>query len=336
VKQVILICAFIVFVVAATRQSFAQQAQAAAGDSCRDASARIDGLTGETIALFKANKFDEAFAAANKAFELTNASCPSDKTKRLAAAMNVAEIQLKREKIEEARTIFKENLPLAESVYGENSKRFNQYLDYLLKLSAGKTSDAEFDQYAAKSVKVKRAVFGDGYETMNALYRTAEFYEQNRFYREAETFYLESVAAFDRLPRGTNVGSTDVVMKYRVFLLRRLGAEGAQKDFEFMKKRTAGMFERGETSGILNGSAISLPSPAYPATARDMRASGAVKVEITISAGGDVVEAKAVSGNPILQDSAERAARAAKFLPTYVNGAPVEIKGVVVYNFYPQ
>ena len=89
------------------------------------------------------------------------------------------------------------------------------------------------------------------------------------------------------------------------------------------------------SKGVVNGSAISLPKPPYPAAARAVRASGAVNVQVLISESGSVVSASAVSGHPLLRQAAEQAARGAKFKPTLLSGQPVKVNGVIVYNFVP-
>ena len=88
--------------------------------------------------------------------------------------------------------------------------------------------------------------------------------------------------------------------------------------------------------GVLNGKAISLPKPAYPAIARAARASGTVTVQVTISENGSVIAAQAISGHPLLQAAAVQAARAAKFSPTMLSGQPVKVTGVITYNFVAQ
>lgn len=89
------------------------------------------------------------------------------------------------------------------------------------------------------------------------------------------------------------------------------------------------------SKGVVNGSALSLPKPPYPAAARAVRASGAVNVQVLIDENGSVVSANAVSGHPLLRQAAESAARGAKFKPTLLSGQPVKVNGVIVYNFVP-
>jgi protein TonB len=90
------------------------------------------------------------------------------------------------------------------------------------------------------------------------------------------------------------------------------------------------------SGGVLNGKAISLPKPQYPAIARTARASGTVTVQVTIDENGSVISAHAVGGHPLLQAAAVAAARGARFSPTKLSGQPVKVTGVITYNFLPQ
>lgn len=87
------------------------------------------------------------------------------------------------------------------------------------------------------------------------------------------------------------------------------------------------------SGGVLNGKAVSLPQPAYPAVARAAHASGQVVVQVTVDEEGQVIDAHAVSGHPLLQQSAVQAARSAKFAPTKLSGQPVKVTGTLIYNF---
>lgn len=89
------------------------------------------------------------------------------------------------------------------------------------------------------------------------------------------------------------------------------------------------------SGGVLNGKALKLPRPEYPAAARAVQASGAVNVQVTIDEQGNVISASAVSGHPLLRQAAEQAARSAQFAPTLLEGVPVKVTGVIVYNFVP-
>jgi periplasmic protein TonB len=90
------------------------------------------------------------------------------------------------------------------------------------------------------------------------------------------------------------------------------------------------------SGGVLNGKAISLPKPSYPAIAKAAHASGTVTVQVLIDENGNVVSAHAVSGHPLLQAVAVGAARQARFSPTKLSGQPVKVTGVITYNFVAQ
>jgi len=85
--------------------------------------------------------------------------------------------------------------------------------------------------------------------------------------------------------------------------------------------------------GVLNGKAITLPLPEYPAVAKAANVTGSVNVEVTIDEAGNVISAEAVSGHPLLRAAAVNAARQAKLSPTKLSGQPIKVTGTLVYNF---
>ncbi len=86
---------------------------------------------------------------------------------------------------------------------------------------------------------------------------------------------------------------------------------------------------------VLNGKAINLAKPEYPFEARSARAGGTVLVRVTIDEKGSVVKAKAFCGNRLLRGSGENAASKSKFKPTILNGKPIAVTGILIYNFVP-
>lgn len=85
--------------------------------------------------------------------------------------------------------------------------------------------------------------------------------------------------------------------------------------------------------GVINGKAVNLVKPSYPAAAKEAGAGGTVNVEVIIDEEGNIANAKAVSGHELLRKSSEEAALASKFSPTKLNGQSVKVKGIIVYNF---
>ncbi len=87
------------------------------------------------------------------------------------------------------------------------------------------------------------------------------------------------------------------------------------------------------SGGVLNGTAVSLPSPMYPDTAKKMRMSGVVTVDVVIDEAGKVISAKASDGPQTLREAAVQAALRARFTPTKLSGQPVKVAGVINYKF---
>jgi TonB family protein len=87
---------------------------------------------------------------------------------------------------------------------------------------------------------------------------------------------------------------------------------------------------------VMNGKALTLPQPAYPALARAAHVSGTVTVQVLIDEQGNVSAAHVVDGHPLLHSVCVAAARQARFSPTLLEGEPVRVTGVIEYNFVPR
>jgi len=87
------------------------------------------------------------------------------------------------------------------------------------------------------------------------------------------------------------------------------------------------------SGGVLQGSAVKRVPPVYPPEAKAAKVSGAVQVQITINEAGEVVNAEAVSGHPLLREPAVAAARQWQFKATEISGQSVKIQGTLTFNF---
>jgi len=85
--------------------------------------------------------------------------------------------------------------------------------------------------------------------------------------------------------------------------------------------------------GSLIAYATSKQAPVYPAAARNMRASGIVKVEVTVSESGEVATVQGATGPSLLQPAAKDAIRKWRFKPFVRDGQPVKAVGFVNFNF---
>jgi protein TonB len=75
------------------------------------------------------------------------------------------------------------------------------------------------------------------------------------------------------------------------------------------------------------------PAPKYPALAESAHVHGAVLIEATINEKGDVVNARAIQGHPLLLQEALRTVMLWKYAPTYLNGVPFPVEMTVTVNF---
>jgi len=85
--------------------------------------------------------------------------------------------------------------------------------------------------------------------------------------------------------------------------------------------------------GVVNGKAISLIKPSYPANMGNLGKIGAVVVRVLIETDGTVLEARATCGHPDFAKNSVKAALKSKFSPTLLDGQAVRVNGILVYNF---
>jgi TonB family protein len=85
--------------------------------------------------------------------------------------------------------------------------------------------------------------------------------------------------------------------------------------------------------GSLIAYATKQQAPVYPVAAKSMRATGVVKVEVTVSETGEVAEVQKTSGPSLLQAAAKDAIRKWRFKPFVRDGQPVKATGFVNFNF---
>lgn len=90
------------------------------------------------------------------------------------------------------------------------------------------------------------------------------------------------------------------------------------------------------SKGPITSQALSLPKPAYPPLAKQLKIQGAVSVQVLIDENGRVLSAKTISGSAMLAVAAQQAALGARFSPTTLGGQAMKVSGVITYNFVLQ
>lgn len=87
------------------------------------------------------------------------------------------------------------------------------------------------------------------------------------------------------------------------------------------------------SSGVVAGNKISGPNPVYPAIAKTARIQGKVVLQATISKQGTIEGLHAVSGPPMLYQSALDAVKQWRYRPYILNGEAVEVETTIEVNF---
>jgi TonB family protein len=88
-----------------------------------------------------------------------------------------------------------------------------------------------------------------------------------------------------------------------------------------------------KTRGELIAAAMTHPAPQYPPLAKAARISGSVEVEVVIDPHGDVIDARAVSGHPLLKEPAVASARQWTFDTAKLSQTPTNVVGTVTIVF---
>jgi periplasmic protein TonB len=87
------------------------------------------------------------------------------------------------------------------------------------------------------------------------------------------------------------------------------------------------------SQGVTSGLLVRKVQPAYPPLAKQARISGSVVLQAVIGKDGTIQNLRAVSGHPMLIQSAIDAVRQWKYKPYFLNGEPVEVDTQVTVNF---
>ena len=264
-------------------------------------------LTAQVVELFKAGRYNEALPLAQKVVEIRQRLVSRDDPLLGTAYANLGEIYFALEKNKEAEESFQQ----ARAVY-----------------------EAKSESNAALIAKM--------------LDRLGHLRFLKRDYQGAEALYLRSVEINEKELGTTNPATVESL---RNFACASFLAGGIKKDLTSKRKLRAraacwltgfkdvcgAADEIDDSEGTLNRRALKLAPPPYPIDARQKRLSGKVLIAVLIDEAGNVIKAKPVcGGHPELAAGSVRSAYASKFGPTTVNNQPIQVAGIILYNFVIQ
>jgi TonB family protein len=113
----------------------------------------------------------------------------------------------------------------------------------------------------------------------------------------------------------------------------RLDDQLKSKDETIVSSCLEGCQSKKSVDDLNGGEILQKSLPEYPVIARMARASGSVVVLVAVDEEGNVIAAQSVSGHPLLQAAAVKAARETVFSPFLLGGRPVKVKGNLTYTF---
>jgi tetratricopeptide (TPR) repeat protein len=296
-------------------------------------------LNASVISLYNEHKFAEAFPIAKRVLEIREKALAAGDEQIVAALINLAEIQQARGKHPEAQEFFESALKRVEKTSGRDSLQVAKLLDRLAIVNYSNGYPSETESYYKRALAIREKALGAEHaDVAHSLFNLAEFFQFQGDYKTAEPLYLRLIEIRKKNSEKEAEPLAEALSRYAC-LLRKTKRQNEADQIEFpgySRSQLTGVASTNVLSaGIINGKAITLVTPPFPAEARGKQ-SGKVTVRVLIDENGNVLRACAVEGPSLLMKGSESAAYRSKFTPTKLEGMPVKVNGVIIYNFVSQ
>lgn len=300
-------------------------------------------ISAEAVRLFQQMKYDEAAPLAQKALSIREAELGENHITVAQSWRNLAYILIQLEKRKEAGNAFEKAFEIYERnqpLNAADEKMFAEMLEAVAIYEANNGDIAGAEKKFSRAVALREKLNGkESVETAGSLLKLAQIYQISGDYEKAAPLLLRALDIKTKKTDKLDELAKEIYSN-AYCALSKLNREDEQRQLSerFYPPKSdsaSASLDKTVKGGILNGRALVLEKPAYPAEARRKRASGAVTVQVTISENGNVIFACAVSGARELQRASENAAYRSKFAPTTLSGQPVKVSGIITYNFVP-
>jgi tetratricopeptide (TPR) repeat protein len=303
-------------------------------------------LSAEVVKLFSAKKYKEAVPIAEKVVQLREAALGANHLKTGEALRNLGFVQVANGDKNEAAKTFEKAIAAYQANTDLTKNSQIELAQMLESVGFSKFEDRKFEkaiELYQKAVDLREKAQGTAApETADTLWSLANIYQVQKDYKNSEKTFRRILENKNKNFGNRDWTIQDAKNRYQCAATRNDNEQEAQTFINSLKSENQDEKQNQPNldptlinGGVVNGKAINLAKPPYPSEARSSRASGMVKVQITINEEGKVIFACAVSGNKLLYEASESAAYQSTFKPTTLSGKPVKVTGVLVYNFVP-
>lgn len=298
-------------------------------------------LGSRVVKLYAEKKFDEALRLAMRVLEIREKALGPEHVLIDEVLYNLAEINIAKLKYKEAEVYYERLLVRYEKIYGSEHVKTASIVQSLgyLSFRRGEMDEADARLSRALAIFEKRLPPSSEKAASLAL-DLVEVYRKKRDLSKMEASYLKAIELSEHVTKPQDVDSVSIEARawdgYECFLNETKGANEAKRVLAKLieSRKKVGEHDKLDVDNdVLNGRALELPKPSYPQMAKYERVEGTVKVRVRINEKGEVVNAWAICGPPLLRDAAVSAARKARFSATSFKGKPVKVTGLINYNF---
>ena len=293
-------------------------------------------LNDRAVKLYNSGKYDEALVPAKRALEIREKLLPRNDPRISSSLNNLGEIYLAKKDYKPAKEVYIRLLQIQEELFGPDDVNLAYTLDRLAPVYFVAGDDRETELAYKRALALREKTLGpENVQVAQSLTALGEFYRLRKELQPALEHYRRALKLYGKL---TGLAS-------REFERASEGVACLSYDhhkpelFDELKEIREQISGRKEPDGskgisVLNGRALSLPKPDYPAAAATRRLMGLVIVKVQIDEAGNVIAARDMcQGPPFLSEASVAAARKARFTPTMLDGKPTKVIGVIQYNF---
>jgi tetratricopeptide (TPR) repeat protein len=288
--------------------------------------------------LFREGKYDEALPLAKRSLEIRERLLPRNDPRIGTSLNNLGETYLAKRDYGKARDTFQRLLQFQTEQLGAENVKLAPTLERLglLHFRAGDQGKAQ-ESYE-RAVALKEKEYGpEGVQTADSLYALAGLFRARRDFNRASPIFRRALMIYGKT---SGVSSAEFERTGEAYSCTGLES---QKDVSEEISEIWQLFASPDgpilapAGTVLNGKALSLPKPHYTDVARKHRVAGTVVIKILIDETGKVIKARDMcNGSPYLVEECIKAAYLARFSPTKLSGQPVQVAGVIQYNFVAQ